>query len=286
MNKFLALLLLAGPAWAGADAPFLWEAQGAAARHFFLGSVHMLPETAYPLPAALESAYAASKAVVFEADLAQLAAPELQGRMLGAAKEDRPGGLRAQLGKPLYSKLQKRAEILGMPVPVCDGFRAWFCALTLELYALQQAGFEAQRGIDQYFYSKARDDGRPIAGLETPAQQLALFTGMPDAMSASLLAATLDEHTTASQSPEEFVRLWRSGDVEALETIVSQLRRRHADVYARLLADRNRAWLPQLLERLNGDQPTLVVVGAAHFAGPDGLLALLKARDFELKPPE
>lgn len=259
-------------------APFLWEVQGAKARHFLLGSIHMLPDSAYPLPAALESAYKASHSLVFESNLAELATPELQGRMLGAAKDDRPGGLQTQIGKPLYRQLQKRAQALGMPTPVCEGLRAWFCALTLELFAMQQAGFNAERGVDQYFYNRALDDGRPVASLESAQEQLELFIGMSDTLSNRLLAATLDESTATSQSPDELHRLWRSGDFDALENRVRQLRKQYPELHARLLADRNRAWTPQLVEHLNGAESRLVVVGAAHFSGPDGLLELLKAR--------
>lgn len=276
----LVALLLCSTAQAGGDAPFLWEVQNGKAKHYLLGSIHMLPDTAYPLPEALESAYTITRTVVFESNLAELAAPELQGRMLGAAKDDRPGGLTAQIGKPLYRQLQKRAKALGMPTPVCEGFRAWFCALTLELFALQQAGFSAERGVDQHFYTRALDDGRPVAGLESAQQQLELFIGMPDALSNRLLAATLEESTTTSLSPGEMQRLWRSGDLAALEKIVAQLRKRHPALHARLLGERNRAWLPKLVEHLNGAEPKLVIVGAAHFAGADGLLALLKAQGF------
>ncbi len=274
----LFVLLLCSVAQAGADAPFLWEVQGTKARHYLMGSVHMLPDTAYPLPEALESAYQITRTVVFESKLTELAAPELQGRMLGAAKDDRPGGLQAQIGKPLYRQLQKRAQALGMPTPVCEGFRAWFCALTLELFAMQQAGFNAERGVDQYFYTRTLDDGRPVVGLESTQQQLDLFSGMPDALAKRLLAATLDESTTTGQAPEELHRMWRSGDLAALEKRVRRLRQQYPEVYARLLGDRNRAWMPKLIEHLSGAEPQLVIVGAAHFAGVDGLLSLLKAQ--------
>ena len=67
---------------------------------------------------------------------------------------------------------------MGVPAPVCDTFRAWFCALTLELFAMQHAGFSPAFGVDQYFYAKAREDGRPVQGLETALQQVALFIEM------------------------------------------------------------------------------------------------------------
>jgi len=295
----LALLLLGGAARAAEDAappaptpgaahaaPFLWEVQGPKARHFLIGSVHLLPPAAYPLPPALDQAYDATRAVLFEADLADLAAPELQGRMLGAAREDRPGGLQARIGKPLYAKLQKRAAALGMPTPVCEEFRAWFCALALELYPLQQAQFTMEHGLDNHFFARATDDGRPIGGLETAEFQVGLFASMTDALSRQLLAATLEETTYTAQAPQELYRIWRAGDLAMLDKLIKDMRQRYPDLNQLLLAGRNRAWLPRLVAAFKDDVPHLVVVGAAHFVGPDGLLALLKAQGLEPRPVE
>lgn len=273
-----------GPATEPAVAPFLWEVQGPGARHFLLGSVHLLPPAAMPPPAALDAAYAATRLLVVETELDALATPELQGRMLGAAREDRPGGLEARIGKKLYGKLQTRAKALGMPTPVCADLRAWFCALALELYPLQQAEFSPLHGIDQRYFGLAREDGRTVVGLETPEFQVALFAQMGDALSKQMLAATLDEATYQSQTPEELFRVWRTGDVGALEGVIRDLRKRYPDLYARILADRNRAWIAPLVERFKQEVPVLVVVGAAHLPGADGLLALLKEAGFDAKP--
>lgn len=273
-----------GPAAPASAAPFLWQVEGPAARHHVLGAVHLLPPSSRPLPPALEAAYAASRVLVVETDLEAIAAPELQGRMLGTAREDRAGGLEGRIGKPLYRRLQARAKTLGMPTPVCVDLRAWFCALALQLYPLQQAGFAAEFGIDQTYYLRAREDGRTVVALETPEFQLDLFAGMSDALSKQMLAATLDEAAYESQSPAELLRVWRDGDVAALEQVLRDLRRRYPELYARIVADRNRAWIAPMVERMRQGEPLLVVVGAAHLPGPDGLIALLKARGLEVTP--
>jgi uncharacterized protein len=149
---------------------------------------------------------------------------------------------------------------------------------------LQQAQFGVEYGVDQYFYARAQDDGRPVAGLETAEEQVELFTGMSDAMSKQILAATLDESTYTSQTPEDLYRIWRTGDAPAMDKLIRDMQRRYPELHVRLLAARNRAWLPQLVERFGGDTPQLVVVGAAHLVGPEGLIALLKERGFELAP--
>lgn len=272
------------PAAEPSPAPFLWEVPGPHARHYLLGSVHLLPPDALPLPRALDAAYAATQMLVMETDLDALAAPEIQGRMLGAAREDRKGGLEGRIGKKLYGKLQARAQQLGMPTPVCADLRAWFCALALELYPLQQAGFSLENGIDRRYFSLARDDGRPVVSLETPQFQVGLFAQMAESLGKQMLAATLDEATYQSQTPAELLRMWRDGDVAALEHVVRELRKRYPELYARILADRSRAWAAPLAERMKHEVPMLVVVGAAHLPGPDGLIALLKARGLEAAP--
>ena len=281
---FSAVLADESPALAPGATPFLWEVQGAKSKHYVLGSMHMLPESVHPLPPALESAYAATRGLVFETDLEQLSSPELQSRMLGAARDDRPGGLKARVGDKLYRKLQSRAQSMGVPAPLCDTFRAWFCALTLELFAMQHAGFSPEFGVDQYFYAKAREDGRPVQGLETALQQAALFIEMSEPMSAKLLAATLEEKTSTSQSPEELLRIWRDNDTAALEKMLKELRTQYPEIYARFLANRNRAWAPKLAELFAGEIPQLVIVGAAHVPGADGLLALLKDKGITTRP--
>ena len=45
---------------------------------------------------------------------------------------------------------------------------------------------------------------------------------------------------------------------------------------------RNRRWVPQIEECLS-QQKCFVVVGAAHLVGPDGLVAMLRAKGYTVK---
>lgn len=53
--------------------------------------------------------------------------------------------------------------------------------------------------------------------------------------------------------------------------------------YRVLVEIRNHSWLDKI-ERLVHSQPTFIAVGAAHLAGPDGLIQLLTDRGYELAP--
>jgi uncharacterized protein YbaP (TraB family) len=283
LPQLIAILLFvaSSAATAASDAPFLWEIQGAKAKHYLMGSVHLLPPSTQPLPPALESAYAKAAGVVFESDLATLADPKSQMAMLNAAAA--PDGLRLLVSKDSYERLQKRARELNMPLDqTCDPYKAWFCAMTLEIFSYQRAGFQAEYGLDQYFFTRALKDGKPIRWLEAPEVQINLFTDMPDKLGEQFLVATLDEQAEAGQDPDGLLHMWRDGDQAELEKITREMKLHQPQAYARLLADRTRAWLPTLEKMLAGDSTQLIIVGAAHSVGPDGLLALLKAKGYDI----
>jgi uncharacterized protein YbaP (TraB family) len=54
-------------------------------------------------------------------------------------------------------------------------------------------------------------------------------------------------------------------------------------LYQRLLVDRNKTWLPKIEALFARTGRAFVVVGAAHLVGPDGLLALLKAKGYAIE---
>lgn len=274
--------ILPGRAGAQADAPFLWEVEGPKVRHYLLGSLHLLPEAAAELPDALERAYLRADELMFESDIATLSAPHTQLTLLAAAKGERP--LKASIAPPLYERLRRRAEAVRMPMAVCEPFRAWFCALTLEIFSYQNEGFRPEFGLDQQFFQRAVADDKPLHWLEEPPAHLALFTGMPEAQAEQFLAATVDELTGVGSEPAELLRMWKAGDSAALEQMTVELKAQAPALYERLLVARNRAWLPRLQAALDGPAVQLIVVGAAHLYGPDGLIALLQQKGYRLRP--
>lgn len=279
MKHVLAALLLTACGVVQAQAPFLWTIERGGARHFLAGSIHLLPDGP-GVPPAIDRAYAAAAGLVFESDLAALAAPERQADLLRQAAAP-AGGLQRELGERDYARLQAQVEGLGLPPTLCDAFKAWFCALSLEVLQFQQAGFRADLGVDQQLHARAVAHGKPVGWLETPDEHLALFHRMPAELSRKFLLATLDELDDAD-GPQELLRIWRSGDLAALDRLTAEFKREHPDAYDRLLAARNRAWAQRLPGLLKG-KPQLVVVGAAHLAGPDALPGLLQKAGWKVQ---
>lgn len=282
-----ALGLLAGLFATGiasaADAPFLWQVEGPRARHYLMGSIHLLPASAHPLPAALERAFDETAVLMLETDLEALAEPALQARVLAAAAA--PRGLAAEIDADLLAGVRARAAALGLPVSACEAVRAWFCALTLEMTEARRAGLDPALGLDQHFLRRAQAAGRPLHGLETPQAQMDLLAGMSGEEADAFLRATLREAGAgaAALRPETLVAMWRRNDTAGLAGLLRDMERHTPALHERLLAARNRAWAGALQAPLQGTEPLLVVVGAAHLVGPEDLVGLLRARGFEVR---
>lgn len=276
------LLLATAGAAADSNAPFLWEVKGAQATHYLLGSVHLLPESADTLPDGIADAYDAVDDLVFESDIAALNSPKAGLSLVSAAKA--PHGMKAEVDAATYARLRSRMAALKVPSALCEQYKPWFCALTLEVFAYQRAGFSGEHGLDRQLYEIGKSDGKRISWFETPAAHLGLFTTMDEALGKQLLSAALAEDGSSGDDPAELFRAWRDNDTGRIEGLIAEMKTRYPLVHARLLADRNRAWAAKLHKLLDGTAPTLVVVGAAHWLGPDGLLAELRAAGYKPHP--
>jgi uncharacterized protein YbaP (TraB family) len=83
-----------------------------------------------------------------------------------------------------------------------------------------------------------------------------------------------------SPSESDIDLMWRHGDLAAAERVQGELKEESEELYDKLLRVRNRNWMRKLEPLLHGRKNVLVLVGAAHLPGEDGLLHLLRAAGF------
>jgi hypothetical protein len=147
----------------------------------------------------------------------------------------------------------------------------------------QKAGFDAEIGLDRHFFDQAKAQGKQIQGLETTEFQISRFDELTPEQQERLLAETLNDIDTEMANLTTLVKAWKAGDAAAVEQIVLKDVRQDPLIYQRLLVDRNRNWMPRIEALFTRPKPAFVVVGAAHLVGPDGLVALLKAKGFRVE---
>jgi uncharacterized protein len=283
LRRLLAQVLLAtgllsalSPVADAAGHHILWEVKGRHNTVYLLGSVHMLKPADSALPAEALTAYEQAKTLVMELDLSDPnAGAGLVGDM-GMATLPEGQTLQGELGADLYARFSKQAGALGLDPSLTEHFQPWFAALTLEQLELAQQGFDPQSGVDMQLAQRAQSDGKPIVGLETVDDQLGIFTHLSLPQQRDYMRSTLEETADEGNETAQVVQAWQSGDTVKLEKLLREGSQDSPALFQQLTVDRNRRWLPRITQMLNADGNYLVVVGALHLVGHDGVIDLLQ----------
>jgi uncharacterized protein len=163
--------------------------------------------------------------------------------------------------------------------------RPWLLALMIDSLEWQKQGFDPNFGLDKHFYDQAKEDNKAVKGLETVNDQISIFESMTPQQQDHLLAETLKDIDTEQANLNKMISAWRVGDAAAVEKIVLTDIQKESELYQRLLVNRNKNWMPKIEELFARKGHAFVVVGAAHLVGPDGLLAMLKAKGYAIEQP-
>ncbi len=260
-----------------------WIVKGAHNTVYLLGSVHVLKPTARDLPAEALHAYADAAALVMELDLNDPSADLALGTDLSL--ESLPDGqtLAGVLGPEAYRRFTSHVQTLGLEPDLFSSYQPWFAAMVMEQAELAQQGFDPGSGVDEQLAQRAAADRKPIIPLETLDEQLGFFAHLSMAQQRRFLLYMLDDADDAVHSADAIVNAWRSGDVASLERLLTESSQEYPELFRLLTSDRNRRWLPTLTELLRAREDYLVVVGALHLVGRDGLVHLLQQQGFQVE---
>ena len=273
--------------------PLLWKVSDADNSLYLLGSFHLLRPGDHPLASEVDAAFDDAEALLFEMAPEELTSPALAMQMGQAALRVDDGSLSRELPPATAARLSRwleaRGDALaaaGLPAAALERFEPWYVGLLVSMMDMADLGLDPALGLDRHFGDAAARAGKPAAGLETAAQQIAFLDGMDAAEQLQFLDEALENSLSGNKEVEQLHALWRAGDAEGLwNGLAADMRERYPQLYAHINVERNDAWLPRLEQRLQapGDDDTLVVVGALHLLGSDGVVEKLRARGYTVE---
>ena len=261
----------------------LWTVKTAANKIYLLGSLHLLKPNAYPLAAAIEKAYADSRVIIFETDIAALQSPALQAKLLELGIYPAGQNLFQNLDGSTRQKLEKKMGEIGLPLEQFSQFKPWFVALTLTTLELQRMGFNPAYGIDLYFFNKASADGKEIDYLEPAEFQINLLGNMAEREQHDFLSQALNDLEVVKELSGDLVSSWKVGDTDKLHDLLSRSFDDYPHLHHRLLTQRNKNWVEQIEDAMRKNKNVLFVVGAGHLVGPESVVDLLKNKGYQVK---
>lgn len=123
-----------------------------------------------------------------------------------------------------------------------------------------------------------------VIGLETVAEQLAVFDAIPYKEQMNELVITAKDNMQRDKAElAEMMTLYKSENVEAMvaytEKSANVMTSKYSDV---LLKNRNQNWISRMTT-IAKNKPTFFGVGAAHLGGKEGVIALLRKARFTVE---
>ncbi len=281
----LLLFALSLKAWADASGHpvTLWRIEGRSNVVYLLGSIHLLRAEDLPLPTVIDAAYEDAEVLIMELDMDDMDAAAAQ-RVFSEQGVLRDGTtLRDLMGEEMYANAVAAAEAIDIPIEMLSRSEPWLAAITVEMMALYRIGFSPMLGIEMQMTSKAVGDGKPIEGLENVYEQLQFLDGLSIDAQRDMLMQTLQEGATIGETIDEMIRAWRHGDIDTLEAGLLDAFAEHDELRDVLVTQRNRRWVGQIDELLDDNDDYLVIVGAMHLVGSDGVPNLLAEQGVSIR---
>lgn len=278
-----ATVPVAAPAKA-APKPLLWKVSDKDNSLYLLGSFHLLRADDYPLSSDIDQAFAGAQKVVFEVPPAELTDPALALKMQQMAGYADGRTLKQVLPEDVRERM---GQVLGVErLAQMDAMEPWFINLGLLIGISQQLGFQPEQGLDMHLARLAEAAQKPVSGLETADQQLQVLDGTPMEEQIAGLRDFFNKPGEVPKLLQETHTAWRNADVARLNALVIDEVRKETPVTYRIVnVERNDAWVPQLQQMLDGSKQgdVLVVVGAMHLLGEDGVVEKLRAKGYQVE---
>lgn len=273
----LAALCCTAGAVRAESGPALWTVEGARNTVYLFGSVHLLRQGEFSLQGRLADAYEDAEAVFLEVDMDDLSPAQAAGATAALAIDPAGRGLFELMG-PDADEARRLAQAADLDLALLAPVEPWFAGLTAVTLSLAREGYVADAGVEQLVLGRAAADGKEVLGFETLEEQLGALDGLDLALQRDFLLKALQDAARPDEALASFLQAWKDGDDAALAAELAAEFEASPALYEALMVRRNRRWVGQLEALLDDDRDYLVVVGALHLVGPDGLPAMLRAR--------
>src|SRR6478752_6952941 len=196
----IVLLAFLGVAQAQQAAPaqpksrrfLMWKATSPSATVYLVGSIHVGDSSMYPLPAEVESAFAAAKALAVEINIKNVNQAKTMSLVQAYGMYGADDSLTKHLSKETMATLDEYCTKHNVPRAGIEQLKPWVVAVTIAALAWQQAGEDPSLGIDMHFLDESKPPQR-IDELETMESQLSIFAEASEEEQQSMLAAILKE---------------------------------------------------------------------------------------------
>jgi uncharacterized protein len=282
---------------AGPARPLLWTV-GRTNPSYLFGTIHLPDPRVVTLAPPVEQALTRIDTLVTEIPMDAA----LQMSVMGKVMLPNDQTLADVVGAPLAARFDRAIEqTLPKDAPpgtapmlskLLGRMKPWAAMTQLSLLEFLPDMMAGRKPLDAMLWERAQKAGKQVAALETIDEQLAVFDQFSLADQKRLLELTLDSLDEARGKPksptQELIDAYLSGDLAVLTRVMNDAMEGDRELTRRFTAvaldARNQVMANRIRERL-AEKPGaryFFAVGAAHYAGDGGVVALLRKAGLEV----
>jgi uncharacterized protein YbaP (TraB family) len=257
----------------------LWEisGKGLGRPSYLYGTIHLICPHDFFLANPTKEKLAQTERLALEIDLSD---PTLVQQLQGAALGQTGGSLKKSLSQEDYAALNTFfKKNLGMDLRHLDSFTP----IMLTSLLLSQLIDCTPQSYEAAFLQLAKEQNKPLVGLETVQDQLEAFGKIALPAQSDLLVQTVKDLEESKEQFREMVKMYRAQDLQALDKLIKKVYDTSPTMEDALFTQRNQRWIP-VMEKLAREKPTFFAVGVAHLSGDQGVIALLRKQGYTVKP--
>jgi uncharacterized protein YbaP (TraB family) len=267
-------------------ASFLWEVTSITNRAYLFGTIHAGKREWYPLPRAVEDAFADSEVLAVEADITDAAAMEkTAGSMAYKAGDE----LMKHVPLADYERFREQLPRYGISLSTMKSLKPFAAASILVFGEWARLGYLPQFSVDYYLIQKAKGQKKKVVEVEGVEAQAKLMDSLTEEEHQQTFTGTLDalDAGLTGEQIEGMVKAWQSGDAFLMFEIARRYNEKvpgAKELEDKFVWSRHKAMLEKVEGYLNkAKERHFIAVGALHLAGPKGLVELLRAKGYIVK---
>lgn len=271
------------------------DAKGAS---YIIGTYHLADASFTEKIPGLQTALAETEQVYGEVNMENIMQPASSQKMTAAMMLPEGQTLKTVLTPEQFDKVSAFAkELMGVGLDNDMVFsqlgkmspRALATQFTLLLFMKNSTTpFNPANGLDNFFQMQAKQNNKPIGGLETIDFQIeTLYKSTPIERQVEELICLVDNKEYNLMMVQEITKAFYAQDLQAIEKAADEKLNNSCDSTPEeeetLIYGRNDNWM-KLMPSIMAEKPTFFAVGALHLVGERGMLAQLQKAGYTVTP--
>lgn len=293
---FIIALLAAG----SMNAQILYKITGKDAKNasYIIGTYHLADASFTEKIPGLQTALTETEQVYGEVNMENMMQPASIQKMTAAMMLPEGQTLKTALTPEQFGKVSAFAkELMGVGLDNDMVFsqlgkmspKALATQFTLLLFIKNSATpFNPANGLDNFFQMQAKQNNKPIGGLETIEFQIeTLYKSTPIERQVEELICLVDNKEYNLMMVQEISKAFYAQDLQAIEKAADEKLNNSCDSTPEeeetLIYGRNDNWM-KLMPAIMAEKPTFFAVGALHLVGERGMLTQLQKAGYTVTP--